>query len=102
MVPCYFCEDDYATHYWDRIGRHYCYCHEQDGSRDCWACNKTMSFMCYRLEIGAMTRWPKDVHKLTLAEQAEVLLLHPEIASYDECWDADEWPEFGLPHEEDE
>ena len=48
-----------------------------------------------------MTRYIWEVKKLTLAQQAEILLLHPAIGDYWEWWepygdvheDEDEWPE---------
>jgi hypothetical protein len=71
MIPRYLYESALATHYWDRIGQHYVDCHGSDDSWDCWACDKTLWFQCHRLEIGTMTKWPEEVRKLSLAEQAE-------------------------------
>ena len=100
MVPIYMAEDDLALHYWDRIGQHYIFC--KDSHREeCYYCVKNCVFSCGRIELGTMTRYAWQIKKLTPAEQAEVLLLHPEIGVYCEDWDPDD-EQIGVVHEEED
>jgi hypothetical protein len=100
MLPYYSAEDDFATHYWDRFGVHYVICKDRDRP-ECQSCRRVIPPACSELELGEMTRYIWEVKKLTLAQQAEVLLLHPAIGDYWEWWEPfgdvheeeDEWPE---------
>ena len=79
MIPLYKMEDGLAVHYWDCDGRHSLTC-KHPFTDNCKACRRIGAFDCLYLTLGEMTRWPETVHKLTLAEQAEALLLDPDLA----------------------
>ena len=81
MVPYYTAEDDFATHYWDRFGVHYVICKDPDRP-ECESCQQVCPPACMQVQLGMMTRYIWQIRKLTLAQQAEVVLLHPEIASF--------------------
>ena len=98
MVPYYTAETRSSIHYWDRIGQHFSIC-KDPGGPECRWCQKVIPFACRQLEIGQMTKWPWMVHKLSVAEQAETVLLDPDIGSYWEWWDIEE---FGQVHEEED
>ena len=72
---------------------------------ECESCQQVCPPACMQVQLGMMTRYIWQIRKLTLAQQAEVVLLHPEIASFRQWWEPDdglgevyeeenEWPEI--------